>query len=289
MSDRTCELRLTDNQRDEDRDKSRLADKLSWLRLRRVRSEELVMEDTNPITAQDVSRGAIPSSAFAGRHALRDQDSLWAEFLAMGLTAIDSLSKSIAVVCEGRIDVVHEVKSLERASDRAEIRIEQECLRILALFEPVASDLRRMATVLKVNRDWERIADLSARIARRSRKLAKQPDCVPVPEQLKSLARDVLAQVCAAYEALVGRDGNRARAVIAGDRLIDRQYRRLRDELKESLRHNAGQLDTWLQLMNTARNLERISDHATGIAQAVVYLQEGNIIRHKTDSPVAND
>ena len=94
----------------------------------------------------------------------------------MGLTAVDSLSKSIAVLCEGRLEVVHEVKSLERASDRAEVRIEQECLRILALFEPVASDLRRMATVLKVNRDWERIADLAARIARRSRKLAKKSD-----------------------------------------------------------------------------------------------------------------
>ena len=81
----------------------------------------------------------------------------------------------------------------------------------------------------------------------------------------------------------------RARAVIEGDRLIDRQYRQLRGELKESLRHNAGQLDAWLQLMNTARNLERIADHATGIAQAVVYLQEGNIIRHKIESPAASD
>ena len=154
------------------------------------------MEDTDrpgdPNVAQGNQRPAPPV-----RHALRDQDSLWAEFLAMGLTAVDSLSKSIAVVCEGRFDVVHEVKSLERASDRAEVRIEKECLRILALFEPVASDLRRMATVLKVKRDWERIADLAARVARRCRKLAQKADGLPVPEQLKSLARDVLAHVCA--------------------------------------------------------------------------------------------
>jgi phosphate transport system protein len=247
------------------------------------------MEETNRPGEPDVSKSQRPASAIPVRHALRDQDSLWAEFLAMGLTAVDSLSKSIAVVCEGRFDVVHEVKSLERASDRAEIRIEQECLRILALFEPVASDLRRMATVLKVNRDWERIADLAARVAGRTRKLAKKPDSVPVPEQLKSLARDVLAQVCAAYEALVSRDVSRARAVIEGDRLIDRQYRQLRGELKESLRQNAGKLEAWLQLMNTARNLERIADHATGIAQAVVYLQEGNIIRHTAKPSAAND
>ncbi len=80
-------------------------------------------------------------------------------------------------------------------------------------------------------------------------------------------------------------DAAQARAVIEGDRSIDQQYRQLRNHLKESLRHDAGQLNTWLQLMNTARNLERIADHGTGIAQAVVYLQEGNIIRHKIESP----
>jgi phosphate transport system protein len=238
------------------------------------------MDETNRIGERAVSTGHGPAATTSRRHALRDQDALWAEFLAMGLTAVDSLSKSIAVLCEGRLDVVREVKSLERASDRAEIRIEQECLRVLALFEPVASDLRRMATILKVNRDWERIADLAARIARRVRKLARKPAAVPVPERLKALGRDVLGQVCAAYESLVSRDAARARAVIEGDGDIDRQYRQLRGELKESLRHDAGQLDAWLQLMSTTRNLERIADHATGIAQAVVYLQEGNIIRH---------
>jgi phosphate transport system protein len=247
------------------------------------------MNETSRPGEHDSSRGLGAGSALKVRHALRDQDSLWADFLAMGLTAVDSLSKSISVLCEGRLEAAHEVKSLERDSDRAEVRIEQECLRILALFEPVASDLRRMATVLKVSRDWERIADLAARIARRSRKLAKKPESVPVPEELKALARDVLAQICAAYDALVSRDAVRARAVIDGDRSIDRQYRQLRDQLKESLRHNAGQLESWLQLMSTARNLERVADHATGIAQAVVYLQEGNIIRHKIESPAATE
>jgi phosphate transport system protein len=247
------------------------------------------MNETDRRGEQDMSRGLNSGSAFPVRHALRDQDALWADFLAMGLTAVDSLSKSVSVLCEGRLEMAHEVKNLERDSDRAEVRIEHECLRILALFEPVASDLRRLATVLKVSRDWERIADLAARIARRSRKLSRRSEKVPVPEQLKTLARDVLALICAAYDALNSRDAVRARAVIQGDRLIDRQYRQLRSQLKESLRHDAGELESWLQLMSTARNLERIADHATGIAQAVVYLQEGNIIRHRTESPVASD
>ncbi len=229
------------------------------------------------------------ASAIPGRHALRDQQALWEEFLAMGLAVVDSLSKSVTVLCEGHLDVVPEVKSLEKDSDRAAVRIEQQCLRILALFEPVASDLRRLATILKVSRDWERIADHSARIARRARKLSRNSGGIPIPEPLETLARDVLAQVCASYEALSGRDAGRARNVILGDQAIDRQYRKLRRELKESLCRQPGQFDGWLRLMSTARNLERIADHATEIAQTIVYLQEGIIIRHQSETQATHE
>src|SRR5262245_9339997 len=128
----------------------------------------------------DAARLHGTSSAVASGHALRDQELLWTDFLAMARTVVDSLAKSIAVLCEGRLEVVSDVKSVEQESDREEVRIEQECMRILALYEPVASDLRRLATILKVNRDWERIADLAARIARRARKLARKADGVPI-------------------------------------------------------------------------------------------------------------
>ncbi len=235
--------------------------------------------------SQDVSRPAGPASSFYGRHALRDQDVLWTEFLVLARTVVDSLAKSIDALCDGRLDLIPEIKSVEEESDREEVRIEQECLRILALYEPVASDLRRLATILKVNHDWERIADLAARIARRARKLARKAAGVPIPDPLKALARDVLAQVRASYDALAGRDADRARAVVEGDRSINRQYRRIRKTLKEDLCLHAGQLNVWLQLMSTARNLERIADHATDIAETIVYLQEGIIIRHKNDNP----
>lgn len=221
-------------------------------------------------------------SSFAGRHALRDQDALWTEFLAMALTVVESLGKSVEVLCDQRLDAVADVKSLERDSDQAEVRIEKECLRIFALFEPVASDLRRMATILKINRDWERIADLAVRIAQRSRKLARTTDSVPIPEPLKAMARDVLEQVHSSYEALAARDSGRARSVIDGDRTINKRYNQLRRDLKESLRRQADRLDDWLRLMSIARNLERIGDHAVGIAQTIVYMEEGIIIRHKS-------
>src|SRR5262245_2950206 len=192
---------------------------------------------------EDASGPSGPTAPLPARHALRDQEVVWIDFLAMARAVVDSLTKSVEVLCEGRLEVVKEVKNVEEQSDREEVRIEQECLRILALYEPVASDLRRLATILKLNRDWERIADLAARVARRARKLAKKSDGLPVPEPLKAMGREVLAQVRAGYEALAGRDAQRARAVIDGDASIDRQYRRLRKELKENLRQDAGQLN----------------------------------------------
>ena len=135
-----------------------------------------------------------PGQAVSGRHALREQDALWADFLALAASVVESLEKSVQAICDGRFDLISEVENEEEDSDRREVLIEQECLRILALYEPVASDLRRMATVLKVNRDWERIADLALRVARRARRLARNPGGMAMPEALKQLARDVLSR-----------------------------------------------------------------------------------------------
>jgi phosphate transport system protein len=238
--------------------------------------------DSSRDESQDVRR---PSGPTTGRHAVRDQEVLWDDFLAMARAVVDSLAKGVDAICDGRLEVVPEVKDIEEQSDREEVRIERECLRILALYEPVASDLRRLATVLKVSRDWERIADLAARIARRARKLARKSHGIVVPETLESLARQVLALVRASYDALARRDTRRARAIIEGDRSINRQYRRLRKELKEDLRSDAARFDAWLQLLSTARHFARIADHASDIAQMTVYLGEGIIIRHKLETP----
>ena len=221
-----------------------------------------------------------PGQAVSGRHALREQDVLWADFLALAASVVNSLEKSVQAICDGRFDLISEVENEEEDSNRREVLIEQECLRILALYEPVASDLRRMATVLKVNRDWERIADLALRVARRARKLRATPAAWPCPRR----SSNWLAMCSHRYVQVTGpwpaETVAAARAVIAGDNAIDAQYRALRKQFKAGLGQYPEQLDAWLELMNTARNLERIADHAAGIAQTVVYLEEGVIIRH---------
>ncbi len=229
-----------------------------------------------------------PGRAISGRHGLREQDLLWADFLALAASVVNSLEKSAQAIRDGRFDLIDEVENEEEDSNRREVLIEQECLRILALYEPVASDLRRMATVLKVNRDWERIADLALRVAQRARKLARKHGGMAMPEGLKQLARDVLLQVRASYQALASQDVATARAVIGGDTAINVQYRALRKQFKTGLGQHPEQLDAWLELMNTARNLERIADHAAGIARMVVYLEEGVIIRHTPSQRSAN-
>jgi phosphate transport system protein len=221
-----------------------------------------------------------PATGGQPRHAFREQDAVWNDLVALGETVVGTLEKSVLAFCEGRIELIEEVKEEEEETDRKEVQIEQETLRILALFEPVASDLRRMATVLKVNRDWERIADLALRVARRARKLERKHPEVVAPESMKDLARAVLKQVQAAQMLLVDVDAAAARRLIADDQQIDDAYRGIRRQLKEQTAAHPDQLDGWLLLLNSARNLERIADHAEGIAQAIVFLQEGIIIRH---------
>ncbi len=240
------------------------------------------METPSDPGAGAASPRPVPQSI---RHALRDQEVLWSDFLAMSRSVVDSLAKGVEAICDGRLDVIPEVKQAEQDSDREEVRIEQECLRILALYEPVASDLRRLATMLKVSRDWERVADLAARIARRARKLARRSDGFIVPDDLKALAREVLVQVRSSYDALAARDARRARALIESGRSIDAGFRSLRKSLKRELGQDPDRLKAWLQLLGTARNLERASDHATDIAQTIIYLEEGIFVRHHIESP----
>jgi phosphate transport system protein len=234
-----------------------------------------------------VPESSRSATAATVRHAVTDQEDLWREFLAMARAVVASLEKGVDAICDGRLDVVPAIKDAEVESDREEVRIEQECLRILALYEPVASDLRRLATIMKVSRDFERIADLAARIARRARKLARKSQCIVVPDALKSLARDVLALVRDSYDALARRDNLRARAIVDGEKSIDRQYRRVQKMLKEQARQDTANLNAWLKLLGTARNLERIADHTTDIAQMIVFLEEGIFIRHQIEMPPA--
>jgi phosphate transport system protein len=218
--------------------------------------------------------------ATLGRHFVRDMEGLWAEILKLAAAVEAALGTSVRALCDGRADLAAEVKGGEKAIDRWEVQIEQECLKILALYQPVASDLRRAVAVLKVNIELERMADLAEHIAKRARKRANTPQAVPIPQELETLAMEALGAVRSSLDALAQTDSDLARTVIAADRRIDRHGRTVLRELKQVIRENPDQVNSCLRLINTARNFERVADHATNIAEAVVYLKEGDIIRH---------
>ena len=220
---------------------------------------------------------ADPGRNSLGKHFLRDLEGLWAEVLKLAAVVEDSLHQTIHAFCDGQVDSIDEIKRKKGMLDRWEIEIERECVRILAIHQPVASDLRRVAAVLKINGDLARMADLARHIAKRIKKLARDPQAFPIPQALENLALDALFQVHSSLDSLTQSNAERARAVIDADRPIDRQYRAVRKQLEREIVQLPDRVATWLRLVNTARNLERVADHAVKISEAVLYLKDGVI------------
>lgn len=224
--------------------------------------------------------GHHPITGAAERHILRVQEDVWADALGLAAVVETALRQAVTALCDQRIDLVEEVKACEREIDRREVAIERECLRVLALYEPVASDFRRMLTIMRVNRDLERIGDLAARIAKRVRKLSSGGSPPPLPEPLETLAEAALESVHNALDALSRTDAELGRAVIAGDRRVDSLRGTVRKGLKAAMIEDPTRIESWLRLLDIARHLERVGDHAARIGEAVVYLKEGVILRH---------
>ncbi|MGZ3355419.1 MAG: phosphate signaling complex protein PhoU [Isosphaeraceae bacterium] len=216
-----------------------------------------------------------------GRHFVRDLEGLWSEVLKLAAVVEDALNQSIHALCDGRLELADQIKLQKPAVDRWEVQIERECVRVLALYQPVASDLRRVAAVLKINGDLERLANLARHIAKRVKKLATDPQAFPIPQPLENLGLEGLNQVHDSLDALVQANVGQARAVMAAERRVDRHYRSVLKLLKQEIVSDPERINTWLHLINTARNIERIADHASKIAEAVVYLKDGEILRHR--------
>jgi phosphate transport system protein len=234
-------------------------------------------------TAQGTATGWDAERVSLSRHFLRDMEGLWSEILRMAGVVEAGLNTSVRALCDLRADLADEALDAEDVVNLLDVEIERDCLKILALHQPVASDLRRVAAVLRIDRDLERIADLADHIANRARKLSRETVPVPVPAALEDMAMAVMEQLRECLDAMVQADPDHARRVIANDRGIDRRRRVVTRELKAALRREPGRLNVWLRLINSARNLERVSDHATNIAESIIYMTEGDIVRHVVD------
>jgi phosphate transport system protein len=164
--------------------------------------------------------------------------------------------------------------------DRREVEVEEECLKALALHQPVACDLRFLVSVLKMDKDLERIGDLGVNIARKAITVAGYSE-VHIPFDLAGMWQKARAMLRDSIDALVNRDALLAQRICARDCDVNRMKKEIRRQAEDLLRSQPNRVSLWLALMGVARNLERIADHAVNIAEDVIYLVEGRITRHE--------
>ncbi len=216
------------------------------------------------------------------KHLERDLEELEHELLMQSSHVEVMIEKASRALRELRPDVAAEVIASDSVVNAREVRIEEHCLKILALHQPVAVDLRRTATILKINNDLERIADLAVNIAERAQSLAEHHEFM-IPPQLERMTRAAIAMVRMSLDAFVEQDVQRARQVGQADDEVDTLNRNVIGELYEVMRTRPEMVEAALHFFSASRHVERIADHATNIAEDVIYLVEGEIARHRHD------
>jgi phosphate transport system protein len=202
------------------------------------------------------------------------------QILSLGALVEDDVSQAVRAVAQRDLRLAQGVIDRDSVVDQNEVSIEEECLKILALHQPVANDLRFIIAVLKLNNDLERIGDLAVNIAQRAIFLCGQPR-VDIPFDLAEIAEKSQAMLRQSLDALNNLDLKLARQVGASDDVVDNLNRQSFELIKGVIRQSTEHLDSLIALLSVSRYLERIADHATNIAEDVIYLVEGRIIRHQ--------
>lgn len=216
-------------------------------------------------------------------HLRKELDKLNQQLLALGNAVEETLEKSVRSLLSASIALAREVVEADNEIDEREVDIEEECLKILALYQPVAIDLRYIVAVMKINSDLERIGDLAVSIALKSEYLAGLAPSQFVQDisGMADAARQMLRQ---SIESFVNQDADLARRVCRQDDVIDQLHSSIRERIESSIRGDVDRVDEYLRLIGISRNLERVADHATNIAEDTVYLREGQIVRHRLEA-----
>jgi len=198
--------------------------------------------------------------------------------------AIQMLESSLQALWEADPERAAEVRAREERIDVEEVAIEQEVLRLMTLQQPFAHDFRLLTFCLKVNLDVERVADHASSIAKIVRKLASQGR-VDWPTSLRDMGERVPAMCHDLLRAVLGEDVEQARQTIAADKVIDQLDKRLFEEIKAWIAADPGAVDHALHAYRVGRELERVGDLMANIAEDVVYLATGTIVRHTKRKP----
>ena len=214
-------------------------------------------------------------------HLTRDLNTLHRNLLAMCANVEEMVDKAVDGLAKPNAALTRELTKQDDEIDHWDVRIEEECLKILALHQPVAIDLRRIATVMKITGELERVADLAVHVAERACGLLPETE-IAVLDKLKEMARLALEMLHSAIDAYVALDSGMARNVCARDDTVDGLNREIIRELVQTMQRSPDLVEASMHLFSASRHIERVADHATNIAEDVVYLVEGQIIRHRS-------
>ena len=214
------------------------------------------------------------------KHLDREIDRLKRQVLALSAIVEDSVSRAVAAVQERDTELAAAVVQDDGRIDQAEIEVEEECLKILALHQPVALDLRFIVAVLKLNNDLERIGDLAADIAQQVPMLCER-DPPTLPIDVLPIARGAQSMLSSVLDALVHADADAARQVLSADDRVDELHREIYARVKAQVRKSPEHAEVLIHLLSVSRYLERIADLTTNIAEDIIYLTDGEIVRHR--------
>ncbi|UCG53461.1 MAG: phosphate signaling complex protein PhoU [Candidatus Latescibacterota bacterium] len=202
--------------------------------------------------------------------------------LSLSAAVEESVRKAVTATEERDSAMAHQVLDGDAEIDALEVELEEECLKILALHQPVAMDLRFIIAVLKINNDLERIGDQATNIAERAVYLAQHKH-IEAPPVIPPMVEKVRVMLRESLDALVNMDTNKAAKVRALDGEVDELHRSVFARVQAEIRERPDQIEGQIQWFSVSRCLERIADQATNIAEDVIYMMEGEIVRHQKE------
>ncbi len=206
--------------------------------------------------------------------------------LALSAMVEESLQKGVRALETRDTKLAQQVIADDIIIDEMEVDLEEEGLKILALHQPVAIDLRFIVAVLRINSDLERIGDLAVNLAERASFLSSpelRRNLPDIPVDLTKMAEKAKEMVRLSIDALVNMDSSLAREILVADDTVDAMNREMFQLIYERIRANPKMVEGLIHLLSATRHLERVADHATNIAEDVIYMITGEIIRHQAE------
>ncbi len=221
-------------------------------------------------------------------HLQRAIENLNRQVLSLGGLVEDSVLHAVRAVEERDDAPAQHAFRNDDAIDAMEVEIEEECLKILALYQPVAADLRFIVAVLKINNDLERIGDTAVNIAERAVYLAAHAP-LHAPFGFAEMGEKTQAMLRMSLDALVNANPDLAYAVCARDDEVDALNRDAYIAVQDAARAHPDELEALIHVLSISRHLERIADLATNIAEDVIYMARGEIVRHRLEEFAPNN